>query len=54
MGSDPDLMNKKELGKEIDRLTKKMNKAAVELEFERAADLRDEITELKKLLEDIS
>ncbi len=49
-----DKMSKKDLKKEIEKLTKKMNKAAVELEFERAADLRDEIKELKKLLEDIS
>ena len=45
-------MNKKELGKEIDRLTKKMNQAATELNFELAALLRDELFELKVKLRD--
>ncbi len=52
VGKDPDLMNKKELGKEIDRLTKKMNQAATELNFELAAVLRDELFELKVKLRD--
>ena len=52
IGKDPDLMNKKELGKEIDRLTKKMNQAATELNFELAALLRDELFELKVKLRD--
>ena len=52
VGKDPDLMNKKELGKEIDRLTKKMNQAAAELNFELAALLRDELIELKVKLRD--
>ncbi len=52
VGKDPDLMNKKELGKEIDRLTKKMNQAAAELNFELAAVLRDELIELKVKLRD--
>ena len=52
VGKDPDLMNKKELGKEIDRLTKKMNKAAADLNFEMAAVLRDELIELKIKLRD--
>ncbi len=52
VGKDPDLMNKKELGKEIDRLTKKMNQAATELNFELAALLRDELIELKVKLRD--
>ncbi|MCR5213137.1 MAG: excinuclease ABC subunit UvrB [Eubacterium sp.] len=52
VGKDPDLMNKKELGKEIDRLTKKMNQAAAELNFELAAILRDELIELKVKLRD--
>ncbi len=52
IGKDPDLMNKKELGKEIDRLTKKMNQAATELNFELAAILRDELFELKVKLRD--
>jgi excinuclease ABC subunit B len=52
VGKDPDLMNKKELGKEIDRLTKKMNKAAADLNFAMAAVLRDELIELKIKLRD--
>ena len=52
VGKDPDFMNKKELGKEIDRLTKKMNQAATELNFELAAMLRDELFELKVKLRD--
>ena len=47
-----DAMNQKELKKEIEKLTKKMNRAAVELEFEKAAEYRDQITELKKALRD--
>jgi excinuclease ABC subunit B len=49
---DPDLMSKKELKKEIDRLTRRMNKEAAELNFEVAAQLRDEIKELKETLRD--
>ena len=45
-------MNKKELGKEIERLTKKMNQAATELNFELAAIIRDELIELKIKLRD--
>ena len=52
VGKDPDLMNEKELGKEIERLTKKMNQAATELNFELAAILRDEIIELKVKVRD--
>ena len=52
--SSVDKMSKKDLRKEIEKLTKKMNKAAVELEFERAADYRDQIKELKLLLEDLN
>ena len=47
---DPAKMSPKELKKEIDRLTKRMQTAARELEFERAAELRDEIKELKMTL----
>ena len=43
---------KKELNAEIARLTKKMNKAAMELNFEEAAVLRDELKELKIALRD--
>ncbi len=50
---DPDLMTKKELKKEIDRLTRRMNREAAELNFELAAELRDEIKELKERLRDM-
>ena len=49
---DPESMTKKELNAEIARLTKKMNKAAMELNFEEAAVLRDELKELKIALRD--
>lgn len=49
---DPESMTKKELNAEIARLTKKMNKAAMELNFEEAAVLRDELKELKIALWD--
>ncbi len=49
---DAELMSKKELEKEIQRITKKMNQAAVELNFELAAKLRDEMKELKEALRD--
>lgn len=44
---DIESMNKKELKENIERLTKKMNKAAAELNFEEAAALRDELKEYK-------
>lgn len=49
---DPESMTKKELKEEIERLTKRMNKAASELNFEAAAELRDELKELKIKLRD--
>ena len=49
---DPESMTKKELKDEIARLTKRMNKAAAELNFEEAATLRDELKELKIALRD--
>lgn len=49
---DPESMTKKELKEEIERLTKRMNKAANELNFEAAAELRDELKELKIKLRD--
>lgn len=49
---DVESMNKKELKEEIARLTKKMNKAAAELNFEEAAVLRDELKEFKVALRD--
>mgnify|MGYP002520620320 CR=1 FL=1 len=49
---DPESMNKKELKAEITRITKRMNKAAAELNFEEAAGLRDELKKLKIYLRD--
>ena len=49
---DPESMTMKELKDEIARLTKRMNKAAAELNFEEAATLRDELKELKIALRD--
>ena len=51
---DPESMDAKELGKLIDDVNKKMRKAAAELDFETAAQLRDRMIELKKHLEEIS
>ena len=49
---DLESMNRKELKEEAARLTKKMNKAAAELNFEEAAVLRDELKEYKVALRD--
>ena len=46
---DPESMNAEELNKLIKKLDKEMKQAAMELQFERAAELRDKILELKKL-----
>ena len=51
---DAESMSETELKAVIKELTKKMNQAAVELNFETAAKLRDEIIELKKHLVDIT
>ena len=50
---DPESMSKKELEKLIQDLEKKMKKAAAELNFEAAAQLRDQMVELKKMLQKI-
>lgn len=47
---DPESMSEKELKKLIQTLEKEMKHAAMELQFERAAELRDKILELKKLM----
>jgi len=49
---DIESMNRKELKEEAARLTKKMNKAAAELNFEEAAVLRDELKKYKIALRD--
>ena len=41
--------NPQEIGREVERLTRQMKKASKELEFEKAAELRDRIRELKQL-----
>ena len=48
LDKDPESMNKKELDALIKDVTKKMKAAAAELNFETAAQLRDELIELKK------
>ena len=50
---DPESMNKDELEKLIKDISKQMRKAAAELNFEAAAELRDKMTELKKQLQDM-
>jgi len=48
---DPESMDKDELKKLIVKVEKQMRKAAAELDFESAAQLRDQMVELKKYLE---
>ena len=48
----PESMSQKELQTQIQKLQKEMKRAATELQFERAADLRDKIEELKKAMND--
>ena len=50
---DPESMDKKELEKLIADIQKKMNHAAAELNFEAAAEYRDKLIELKKMLRDL-
>lgn len=47
---DPESMSEKELKQLIAKLDKEMKHAALELQFERAAELRDKILEIRKLL----
>jgi excinuclease ABC subunit B len=46
-------MRPEKIKKEIDKLASKMKKAAQKLEFEEAAELRDEISRLKEILMDV-
>ena len=46
-------MSKSELEKVIKDMTKQMKKAAAELNFEIAAQVRDKLVELKKQLQEI-
>ncbi len=50
---DPESMDKKELEKLIGEVQKKMQRAAADLDFETAAQLRDQMIELKKHLRDL-
>ena len=50
---DPESMSREELEKLINKLTKQMRKAAADLNFEMAAELRDQLVELKKYLNDM-
>ena len=47
---DPESMSEEELKVCIEKVNKKMKKAAAELDFEQAAILRDQMVELKKML----
>ncbi len=51
---DPESMTRRELEKAIGKLEKEMRRAANELRFEEAAQYRDEITEMRKALIELS
>jgi excinuclease ABC subunit B len=51
---DPESMNRQELEKLIGEIQKKMQKAAADLNFEAAAELRDKMLDLKKQLNQMS
>ena len=53
MEKDPESMSRKELEKLVKELDKQMRRAAADLNFEAAAELRDKMTELKKQLQDM-
>lgn len=53
MDKDPESMSRKELEAVVKKVTKDMQTAAAELNFELAADLRDHLMELKKQLHDM-
>ena len=53
MRVDPESMSKKELEKLAAEVEKKMRKAAADLNFEAAAELRDKMIELKKALQEL-
>ena len=52
LGKDPESMSRKELEDLIKKLTKQMKQAAADLNFETAAELRDQLVELKKQLKE--
>ena len=49
---DPESMTKDELKKLMDKIEKQMRKAAAELDFESAAELRDKLIDIKKMYVD--
>ena len=49
---DIESMSRKELEQLVDKIKRKMNTAAAELNFELAANLRDQMLEIKKQLND--
>ena len=49
---EPESMNPDEIRKLIEKVEKQMRRAAADLDFETAADLRDQMLELKKHLDD--
>ena len=53
MEKDPESMSKEELEKLIKDVSKQMRKAAAELNFEAAAELRDKMIELKQMYQEI-
>ena len=53
MEKDPESMSKTELEKLIQDISKQMRKAAAELNFEAAAQLRDKMVELKQMYQEI-
>ncbi|MBE5901032.1 MAG: excinuclease ABC subunit UvrB [Lachnospiraceae bacterium] len=50
---DPESMNRKELEKCIADVKKQMNRAAADLNFEAAAELRDQMLSLRKMIEEL-
>lgn len=53
MEKDPESMSREELEKLVKDISKQMKKAAAELNFEAAAELRDKLVELKRSLNDL-
>ena len=52
MEKDPESMSEKELEKLAKELTKQMKKAAAEMNFEAAAELRDKLVEIKRMMKE--
>ena len=52
MEKDPESISEKELEKLAKELTKQMKKAAAELNFEAAAELRDKLVEIKRMMKE--